>query len=220
MKKLIVLCLSALMVFSLTACGNKENNGTNSQSNSAENVQIKKDDRILIAYFSVMETDGTDTVSGASRVAKDGKILGNNQYIAQLIQKKTGGDLFAIKTRQKYPGTHDELLDFAYEEKSENARPELADKIENLDDYDTIFLGFPNWNADLPMPIYTFLETYDFSGKTIIPFTSHGGSGFSDTIQTISKLQPDAKVSSSGLSISRDDVAENAEDEVDAWLDN
>ena len=76
---------------------------------------------------------------------------------------------------------------------------------------------FPNWNADLPMPLYTFLEEYDFSGKTIIPFTTHGGSGFSGTIQTISELQPNATVISDGLSISRNQVLE-AENDVAAWI--
>lgn len=108
----------------------------------------------------------------------DGEVLGNNQYIAQLIQQEVGGDLFRIETVQEYPGSHEPLLEFAYNELSENARPELATQIENLDSYSVIFLGYPNWNADLPMPLYTFLEQYDFSGKTIIPFTTHGGSGF------------------------------------------
>lgn len=80
-----------------------------------------------------------------------------------------------------------------------------------------IFLGFPNWNANLPMPLYTFLEEYDFSGKTIIPFTTHGGSGFSRTIQIISELQPNATVISDGLSISRDSVSD-AENEVLKWV--
>lgn len=172
---------------------------------------------ILVAYFSVMETDGVDTVAGASRVAVDGELLGNNQYIAQIIQQQVGGDLFSIETVQEYPTTHEPLMDFAYEEKADNARPELATQIENPDSYDVIFLGFPNWNADLPMPLYTFLEEYDFSGKTIIPFTTHGGSGFSRTIRTIAELQPDAEVIADGLSISRNSVPE-AEREVIDWV--
>lgn len=132
---------------------------------------------ILIAYFSVPETDGVDTAASASRVAADGEVLGNCQYIAQLIQEEAGGDLFRIETVQEYPGTHDPLLEFAYNERADQARPELSSQIENLDSYDVIFLGYPNWNSDLPMPLYTFLEQYDFSGKTIIPFTTHGGSG-------------------------------------------
>lgn len=114
-------------------------------------------------------------------------------------------------------GTHDELLEFAYNEMTENARPELASRIENLDSYDTVFLGYPNWNADLPMPLYTFLEEYNFSGKTIIPFTTHGGSGFSNTIRTIEELQPDASVVEDGLSIPRGNVPDAGSDVTD-WL--
>lgn len=254
MKKIAVICLSALMVFSLSACGNSQNGAedtpaesqttvadTEPQDNSMDNAgqdtenteqntegaqgnSIEENSdagagsgNILVAYFSVMETDGVDTVAGASRVAVDGEVLGNNQYIAQIIQQQVGGDLFSIETVQEYPTTHEPLLEFAYEEKSNNARPELATKIENLDSYDVIFLGFPNWNADLPMPLYTFLEEYDFSGKTIIPFTTHGGSGFSRIIQTIAELQPDAEVISDGLSISRNSVS-GAESDVIDWV--
>lgn len=163
----------------------------------------------------MLETDDVDTVSSASRVATDNGVVGNTQFIAQAIQQAVGGDLFAIETVQQYPGTHDELLDFAYNELRENARPELASQIENLDDYDTIFLGYPNWNSDLPMPLYTFLESYDFSGKTIIPFVTHGGSGFSRTVSTIQELQSEAAVIEDGLSISRGDVADAAQQAMD-----
>lgn len=244
MKKLAGILLSTLLICSLTACGNSnqgnsstepaEPQTTSSQaeiedsnmesteenadvSTEAEGASEAGSSNILVAYFSVMETDGVDTVSGASRVAVNGEVLGNNQYIAQIIQQEVGGDLFSIETVQEYPTTHQPLLEFAYEEKADNARPELATHIENLENYDVIFLGFPNWNADLPMPLYTFLEEYDFSGKTIIPFTTHGGSGFSRTIQTISELQPDATVVSEGLSISRNSVLDIEGDVID-WL--
>lgn len=263
MKKPAVICLSALMAFSLAACGNSsrnraedtsvesrttaadaepEDDGTGSAGQNVESAEQNAEGaqesvteenpdaetetgdttdagngNILVAYFSVMETDGVDTVAGASRVAVDGEVLGNNQYIAQIIQREVGGDLFSIETVQEYPTTHEPLLEFAYEEKADNARPELSTQIENLDGYDVIFLGFPNWNADLPMPLYTFLEEYDFSGKTIIPFTTHGGSGFSRTIQTIAELQPDAEVISDGLSISRNSVS-GAESDVIDWV--
>lgn len=243
MKKITAIFLSALLLLSLAACGNnnqnkdtpaetetpatehadgsaesaEENAGDETESEETTDTAAAGSSNILIAYFSVMETDGVDTVSGASRVAVNGEALGNNQYIAQIIQQETGGDLFAIETVQEYPTTHDPLLEFAYNEKADNARPELAAQIENLDNYDVIFLGFPNWNADLPMPLYTFLEEYDFSDKTIIPFTTHGGSGFSGTIQTISELQPNASVISDGLSLSRNSVA-GAESEVVNWV--
>lgn len=214
MKKTEAVILTAILVLSLAGCGTSGQSQTSTSGIQAETVQTETqtesqtedsgsasgtdtetgsgaqsgEGNILIAYFSVMETDGVDTVGGASRVAVEGEVMGNNEYVAKLIQRETGGDLFAIETVQDYPTTHDPLLEFAYNEKAENARPDLISQIENLDQYDTIFLGFPNWNADLPMPLYTFLEEYDFSGKTIIPFTTHGGSGFSRTISTIESL--------------------------------
>lgn len=108
-------------------------------------------------------------------------------------------------------------MDFAYDEKADNARPALSSKIENLDEYDVIFLGYPNWNSDLPMPLYSFLEEYDFSGKTIIPFTTHGGSGFSGTIRTIAEIQPGATVIEDGLSLSRNSVPD-AQRDVEEWV--
>jgi len=185
-----------------------------SEDDSAMPAEKQAVGNILIAYFTVPETDGVDAVSGASRVVVDGEVLGNNQYIAQLIQQSVGGDLFRIETVQEYPGSHDALLDFAYDEKANNARPE---KIEDLADYDVIFIGYPNWNSELPMPLYTFLEENDFSGKTIVPFNVHGGSGFSRTINTIAELQPNATVITNGFSISRDNMA-NAQDEVVKWV--
>lgn len=175
------------------------------------------DANILIAYFSVPETDGVDAVSSASRVVENGEVMGNVEFIARAIQEETGGDLFAIETEQQYPGTHDALLDFAAAEGAANARPALSTRIDNLDEYDVIFLGYPIWNADLPMPLYTFLDTYDLSGKTVIPFTAHGGSGFAGTISTIAAEEPGAQVETNGFSVSRNSVAE-ARDDVSAWV--
>lgn len=206
MKKGFIFLLGSVMALTLTACGNR-------QQVAAEGVIERSN--ILIAYFTVPETDGVDTVAGASRVVTGNDVMGNTQFVATEIQKNLGGDLFAIQTVQDYPGTHEALLDFAYDEKSRNARPELASHIENLDNYDYIFVGYPNWNADLPMPLHTFFDEYDFSGKTIIPFNSHGGSGFSNTIEEIKELQPDANISDEGLSISRDKVADSVQDVTD-----
>lgn len=237
MKKTAIFVLALLFTVSLTACGSGDNEtslpkeGVIEKSGGAssefENQQMQppsdgektgSGSKILIAYFTVPETDGVDTVSGASRVAKDGEVLGNTEFIAKEIQKNLGGDLFAIETVQKYPGEHQELLDFAYDEQSKNARPELSGQIDNLDSYDVVLIGYPNWNADLPMPLYTFFETYDFAGKTIIPFVTHGGSGFSDTVNTIKELEPNAEVISEGLSVSRNDVAK-AQADVKEWTD-
>lgn len=173
---------------------------------------------ILIAYFSVPEdidTNGIDADSGASVVVKDEEVLGNMEYMALTIQDAIGGDLFRIETKEAYPLDHEPLVDQAAEEQDENARPELATHIENPEQYDTILLGYPNWWGDMPQPLFTFLEEYDFSEKTIIPFNSHGGSGFSNTIEEIKEFQPDANISDEGLSISRDKVADSVQDVTD-----
>lgn len=193
----------------------------NSSSNAVtEAVQNNTDnENILIAYFSVPEnvdTDGIDANSGASIVVKNKDVLGNMQYMAMTIQEAIGGELFRIETKEKYPLEHETLVNQAKEEQNEEVRPELATHIENVEQYDIIFLGYPNWWGDMPQPLYTFLEGYDFSGKTIIPFNSHGGSGFSNTIEEIKKLQPNATVKDDGLSISRNDVADS-EQEITDW---
>lgn len=178
------------------------------------------DSNILIAYFSLPEdidTEGIDADAGASVVVDNGEVKGNVQYMAEIIQETIGGDLFRIETEETYPGDHDPLVDQAAQEQDEQALPALSAHIENLDQYDTILLGYPNWWADLPQPLYTFLEEYDLSGKTIIPFNSHNGSRFSNTIETIQELQPNATVIEDGFTINERDVPEAAED-VAQWL--
>lgn len=198
-----------------TAGDSQEEAGTGDSAQSAGGSNI------LIAYFSVPEdidTDGIDADAGASVVVKDGQVMGNLEYMAGIIQEVTGGDVFRIETVEEYPLDHGPLVDQAAEEQDEEARPELASQIENLDQYDMILLGYPNWWGDMPMPLYTFLEEHDLSGMTVIPFTAHGGSDFSDTVDTIAELQPDAQVSEGGLSISRNDVADG-EGQIRTWAE-
>ena len=236
LKRLFSIMLAVVVISSMfTGCGSSsaKNNQTtkndsaekssdiNSSSNAVtEAVQNNTDnENILIAYFSVPEnvdTDGIDANSGASIVVKNKDVLGNMQYMVMTIQEAIGGELFRIETKEKYPLEHETLVNQAKEEQNEEVRPELATHIENVEQYDIIFLGYPNWWGDMPQPLYTFLEEYDFSGKTIIPFNSHGGSGFSNTIEEIKKLQPNATVKDDGLSISRNDVADS-EQEITDW---
>ena len=170
----------------------------------------------LVVYFSVPETDGVDASSGASCVLSDGEVMGNTQYVAAIISEATGSDLFEIKTVHTYPGSHKALIDAAKVETDNKARPKLATHIENLQDYDVVFVGFPNWWYDMPMPIYSFLEEYDFSGKTIIPFVTSGGSGFSSAISTIEEMESGATVIE-GISIGARS-ATGAQADVEAWL--
>ncbi len=174
----------------------------------------------LIVYFSMPETDKPDNMTREednSVVVIDGKVLGNTQYVALLIQKMTGGDIFRIEPETPYPTDHDTLVDLADEEQERRARPAIAGKVQNLDSYDTVFIGYPNWWGDMPMILYTFLEQYDLSGKTVIPFNTHGGSGFSRTISTIAELQPKTTVVRNGFTVSRNSV-DRAEPDVAEWL--
>lgn len=188
----------------------------------SSNDAIEPDDipvssgKALIAYFTLPETDGVDAVAGASRVIVDGNLYGNVQYIAQVIHEATEGDLFEIKTVQQYPGIHQPLIDFASDEKAAGARPQLSTHIENLDDYDVIFIGYPIWWSDLPMPLYTFFDEYDFSGKTIIPFCPHGGSSWSGTTNAIGRLEPNARIVD-GFLVNRTNVAGSKSDII-SWL--
>ncbi len=132
-----------------------------------------------------------------------------------------GADLFSIQTSVDYPGDIDELIDYASSEQEEDVRPELTSHIENLDDYDTVFIGYPLWWYDLPQVMYSFFDEYDFSGKTLIPFDVHNGSRLSDTVETIQELEPDARVITDGFTISQSTVAEETEsvaEEVGSWL--
>lgn len=122
------------------------------------------------------------------------------------------------RVKRQRPADGRELIDYAAEEQDENARPELTSQIENLDQYDTIFVGYPNWWADMPMVMYSFFEEYDFSGKTIIPFNVHNGSRFSGTIETIQELEPDAEVVEDGFTINERDVPDAAGDVAD-WIE-
>lgn len=177
---------------------------------------------ILIVYFSVPEDvdiTGVDAVAGASVVVKDSEKLGNTEYVAGLIQQTIGGDMFRIETTEPYPLDHDPLVDQAAEEQGDNFRPELATHVENFGQYEYVFVGYPNWWADLPMAVYSFLEEYDFRDKTIIPFITHGGSRASKTVETISRIHPDALVMGNELVLSRGEVAESDETVVN-WVKN
>lgn len=125
---------------------------------------------------------------------------GNTRGIAEKIQQQTGADLFEITLVKPYSDDYDTVLDEAQRDQNKQARPELAAHVDNMADYDTVILGYPNWWASIPMPIASFLEEYDFSGKTIIPFCSHGGGRFGQSLTAIEKLAPDA-VMGEGLSV-------------------
>lgn len=186
----------------------------------AESSEAGAQSSLLVAYFSYAENaalpDDVDASASASIQPWNGALTGNTGVVADMIAQATGADLFSIRTVEQYPDTYDATLDQGQQEQSDGARPELATHLENLDSYDTIFLGFPNWWGDMPMAVYTFLDEVDLSGKTVIPFVTSGGSGFSNTISTIQQMEPQATVQE-GLSISGSS-ATGAQQQVESWL--
>lgn len=245
MKRWIVFMLTLAMTVSLTACGSEQSNHNstldaqkltasqsssstilpqdtpNSESNGISSDKADDDsvqNNILIAYFTAAENSGVDAIASASYTLLGENAVGRVMALATMIQAETGGDLFSIQTSTVYPADGGELIDFAAEEQDQNVRPELVTHIENLEQYDTIFIGFPNWWYDMPMALYSFFDEYDFSGKTIIPFNVHNGSRFSSTIQTIQEMEPAAALIEDGFTVNERDVAKAAED-VAVWLD-
>lgn len=141
---------------------------------------------------------------------------GNTRGVAEEIQKQTGADIFEISPVKPYSSDYNTVLMEAQEDQHNQARPELNDHVDNMDDYDIILLGYPNWWASIPMPIASFLEEYDFSGKEIIPFCSHGGGRFGQSITAIAKLAPDANIGE-GLSVHYSGGG-SLPDDVSQWL--
>ena len=141
---------------------------------------------------------------------------GNTKGIATQIHQKVGGDLVELELVKPYSSNYNTCLDEAKRDMEQGARPELKTKIADMGQYDVIYLGYPNWWATIPMPIATLLETYDFSGKTIVPFCSHGGGRLGQSVTDIAKLTPKSSIKEAlsvhyggGSSLSRD---------IDAWL--
>ena len=141
---------------------------------------------------------------------------GNTRGIAREIQSQTGADVFEIKLVHPYSTDYNTVLMEAQEDQHRQARPEIKDLPESLNEYDVILLGYPNWWASIPMPIATFLESYDFSGKTIIPFCSHGGGRFGQSLTAVAKLAPDANMGE-GLAINYSGGSKMPGDVAD-WL--
>lgn len=197
-----------------------ETEQSNEGTAEAESSEAGAQSSLLVAYFSYAENaalpDDVDASASASIQPWNGALTGNTGVVADMIAQATGADLFSIRTVEQYPDTYDATIDQGQQEQSDGARPELATHLENLDSYDTIFLGFPNWWGDMPMAVYTFLDEVDLSGKTVIPFVTSGGSGFSNTISTIQQMEPQATVQE-GLSISGSS-ATGAQQQVESWL--
>lgn len=228
MKKIICSIFCLICAFSLVACGNENaldfiassqppiSNAATSPDFSESTVpqpgeNDKQKSNILIAYFSLVDIvpEGADAVAHATPYA------GNTQTAAYAIQNLVGGDVFMIRTENEYPVSHQEGSVIAEQELSEDARPVLTTYVENMEQYDIIYLGYPIWWYTAPMVIRSFLEEYDFSDKTIVPFCKSMGAGIEESIRDIKRLCPDTTVMDGlRLSTGRGDFSE----EINEWL--
>ena len=158
----------------------------------------------------------------AQTAAKGKKLIvyfswsGNTRYIARLIAEKTGADIVELELVKPYSSNYSQCLDEAKRDQRADARPTLQTKIDNIAQYDTVFIGYPNWWASIPMPIATFLESYDLTRKTIAPFCSHGGGRLGQSVTAIGKLAPASNLTE-GLSVHYRGGSSLSAD-IDQWL--
>jgi len=237
MKKFYCILLIACLCVSFAGCGKTETSqretrttelvenqssaknqgGTDNQSTE---VSEANKSNILIAYFTradnIKVDPDIDATSSASINVNGSSYEGNLAIMADYIKDATGGDTFSILTKEYYPTKYSDTTDTAKQEQNNNARPELFNHVDNMEDYDIIFLGYPNWWGGLPMAVYTFLEEYDFSGKTIIPFASHEGSGLGKGPSEIAKICPGANVMG-GLEV-RGSAVGSSKDSITNWV--
>lgn len=196
---------------------------------SAYRATLPQDSAVFNVGFRLVRNAevGSGTVTGSnleSTGTQGGNVLiayfswgGNTRGIAEEIQAQTGADMFEIQLVEPYSTDYNTVLEQAQQDQNAQARPELSTHVEDMEQYDTILLGYPNWWASIPMPVASFLEEYDFTGKTIVPFCSHGGGRFGQSLTAITKLVPEA-VLGEGLAISYSGGS-GMPDDVAAWLE-
>lgn len=191
-KKYAAFLLTAVLGASLAGCGASRGNTREETAAQTEEAGSSEENaggsNILIAYFTAAENSGVDAEASASYSEVDGEAKGRLEALAEMIQAETGGDLFSIQTEEVYPADGGDLIDYAAEEQDEDARPELSTHIENLDNYDTIFIGYPIWWGIAAWPVDSFVENNDFTGKTVIPFATSASSGLGESGQLLADM--------------------------------
>ena len=221
MKKCMALILAMIMTLALAACGNDSGSTGSASTEPEAKSEIQTDTAQPDA--EVDSNSSTDTAS-----AGNGNILvvyfswsGHLDSMAHWVADETGGDLYRVTAADPYPENYDDTADRAKQEKDDGIRPEIVVDItqEQMAGYDTVFFGFPVWWYDLPMSMWTFLESYDLSGKTIIPFFSHeGSSNGASALPTIETLATGATVRSSDALSIRGGNVDGAENDVREWV--
>lgn len=214
-KGLTILALGTILA--LSGCGNSSTTTestteitTEQESNLNENTASGKILTVYFSWASNVENDDVDGISSASIVD------GNYHLVADYIKDLTGGDVFEIKTDEKYSADYNKTVDIAADEKKNDTRPSLTSHIDNISDYDTILLVYPNWWGTYPMPVATFLQEYDFNGKTILPLCTNEGSGMGSSEDDLSKLVTNANIKD-WLAI-RGRKVKNCKNDIEQWL--
>lgn len=241
MAKRIISFLSAVtLVFSLTACGSRGTEGKVVQSKQTESQMIEsvstipetakeesetdgnetseedENGKVLVAYFSWAENAVQDDIDAMTSASV--KTPGNVAQFASWIAEETEGELFSIQVIEPYPSDWNGCLNRANKEKSENARPELVQTVEDIENYDVIFLGFPNWWYSCPMAIFSFIEVHDLSGKQIYLFCSHGTGGLARSVQDITAALPKSSVSEDVFDAYEEDTMDS-QDKIEEWIE-
>lgn len=225
-NEILSLLLSAALAFSLAACGGGTGTAGEGESTTPPvSTEPEVSEPVETPDGVPEETpDSSETPAASAQPETGGTLIayfswsGNTEQVAQIIQEAIGGDLFEIAPSTPYTDDYDELLDIARQEQSDDARPELAAQVENWDSYDTIFVGCPNWWSDAPMAVYTFLESYDWTGKTLVPFNTSASGGFGRSLSGIEESAAGAEILE-GLSFTSSTL-DDAQSEVTAWLDD
>lgn len=218
MKKWISMILLCTVLCSLVACSGKTSNEAEKETLQTETSKQEPADMKEPEAEAEDEDEIQPDGNGKKALVVYFSWSGNTEKVAKSIADQTGADLFQIMPAESYVDDYNELLDIATEEKQNGARPEIADNIEQPEQYEVIYVGYPNWWSDMPMILYTFFDSYDLSGKTIAPFCTSGGSGLTDTVNSIKELEPEAEVLE-GLHIG-DSASSDPDSAVREWLES
>lgn len=218
MKKVFSIFMILTLLFSLAACSsNTTNEKSSSTQGSSTQSSAPTEDQSDSSEPAGEPTD-EPTEAGSKSLVVYFSWSGNTENVAKSIQSQTDSDIFEIVPATPYSDDYDTVVDLAQEEQRNNARPAISGNIENIEQYDVIYVGFPNWWGDMPMILYTFFDTYDLSGKTVALFCTSGGSGLSNTVNEVKELEPNATVTE-GLHIGSGSSS-NPDNAVSEWLND
>ena len=218
---LMVMVAVMALCIALVGCGSRNSTSSNNTTSDSSKSQEKTNDEPTTSTSTSSTTSGTPTTTGSKPFVVYFSYTGNVDTMAHWIADETGADVVRVTAKEAYPEDYNATVDRAKQEQDAGTHPAINVDLtaEQLASYNTVYFGFPVWWYDIPMPMYTFLESYDLSGKTVIPFFSHGGSSSgANSLPTLEKLAKGATVrSGDAISILGDKVA-SSEQDVRSWV--